>query len=108
VNNVELETLWKRVIDHWDDPESHGAFLEFCQREQLLADAAARYRGMANDRERGPDAEKKLKGVAILALQSLEANRAHDLPPTLPRWFSTGSIMLFVTIALYMAFRAFH
>ena len=70
-----FEALWKNVLDHWEDDRAHGAFLEHCQLTDQLAEAAARYRGMKGDRERGPSAEKRLAGVAIVALAKLEATR---------------------------------
>jgi hypothetical protein len=70
-----FEALWKNVLDRWDEDRAHGAFLEHCQLTDQLAEAAARYRGMKGDRERGAVAEKRLAGVAIVALAKLEATR---------------------------------
>jgi hypothetical protein len=70
-----LETLWKRVVDHWDDDAAHGAFLTHCQETDQLLEAAVRYRGMAGDRDRGPAAERRLGGVAMLAMAKLESSR---------------------------------
>jgi hypothetical protein len=70
-----LETLWKNVLDRWDDDKAHAAFLEYCRLENQLAEAAARYRGMTGDRERGPSAKKRLQGVQIVALAALESTR---------------------------------
>ncbi|HTA91461.1 MAG TPA: hypothetical protein VK745_17875 [Polyangiaceae bacterium] len=70
-----FETLWKNVLDHWDDERAHGVFLEHCQVTDQLAEAAARYRGMKGDSERGALADKRLAGVAIVALAKLEATR---------------------------------
>jgi hypothetical protein len=74
-----FEALWKNVLDHWDEERAHGAFLEHCQATDQLAEAAARYRGMKGDRERGAAAEKRLAGVAIVALAKLEATRSRPL-----------------------------
>jgi hypothetical protein len=49
--------------------------MQHCQATAQLPEAAARYRGMMGDRERGPSAEKRLKGVAILAMNQLESLR---------------------------------
>ena len=73
--DASLEALWKNALDHWDDDRAHAAFLDHCQRTGQLAEAAARYRGMTGDRSRGPSAEKRLHGVATLALLALEASR---------------------------------
>jgi hypothetical protein len=71
-----FEALWKRVADAWEQDETHGAFLRHCQETGQLLEAAVRYRGMAGDRERGPDAERRLKAVALLAMAQLESSRA--------------------------------
>ncbi len=70
-----LEALWKNALDRWDEDAPHAAFLEHCQRTGQLAEAAARYRGMKGDHTRGASAEKRLQGVAALAVLALEASR---------------------------------
>jgi hypothetical protein len=94
--DAALEALWKNVLDHWDEERAHGAFLEHCQETSQLAEAAARYRGMKGDRERGAVAEKRLAGVAIVALAQLEATRSR--PHTSgPR---TGALVLAAVFGL--------
>jgi hypothetical protein len=78
--DLAFEVLWKNVLDRWDEDRAHGAFLEHCQVTDQLAAAAARYRGMKGDRERGTVAEKRLAGVAIVALAKLEATRTRPSP----------------------------
>ena len=76
-----FEALWKSVLDHWDEDRVHGAFLEYCQATDQLAEAAARYRGMKGDRDRSSAAEKRLLGIAVVALAKLHATRS---PPARP------------------------
>ena len=71
-----LDALWKHVLDHWDDDAAHRAFLDYCQNQEALAEAAVRYRGMKGDRDRGAVAEKRLTAVAMLAMSKLEVTRA--------------------------------
>lgn len=71
-----FEALWKSVLDHWDEDRPHGAFLDYCGATDQLAEAAARYRGMKGDRDRFAVAEKRLAGIAIVALAKLEATRS--------------------------------
>lgn len=89
------ESLWKQVVTRWDDPATHGAFLEYCQRTGGLSDAAARYRGMAGDHERGEDARRRLAGVVILATQALEVTRSAPARGV-PTWLTVcvGAICL--------------
>jgi hypothetical protein len=74
--DAALEALWKHVVDNWDDDKPHGAFLEHCRQTNQLAEAAARYRGMTGDRVRGAAAQKRLEGVAVLAMTALESTRS--------------------------------
>jgi hypothetical protein len=93
--DVALEALWKNVTDRWETDAAHAAFLDHCQRTGQLAEAAARYRGMTGDRVRGPSAEKRLQGVATLAILALEAER------TTPRESSRrGSQLALVVVFL--------
>ena len=95
--DASFDALWKHVLDHWDDDKAHGAFLEHCQRTGSLAEAAARYRGMKSDRERGAVAEKRLAGVAVLALTTLEASRT---PPPRDRASGVALLVTFVLASL--------
>jgi len=90
-----FEALWKSVLDRWDEDRAHGAFLDYCGATDQLAEAAARYRGMKGDRDRSAVAEKRLAGIAIVALAKLEATRS----PT-PRRRSTGSLILATAFGL--------
>ena len=94
--DAAFEALWKNVLDRWDEERAHGAFLEHCQATDQLAEAAARYRGMKGDRERGIIAEKRLAGVAIVALAKLEATRS----PPRHAGSRTGAVLLATAFAV--------
>ncbi len=104
LNDEQKELLWKRVTDQWDDPAAHGSFLEYCQRAGALSDAAARYRGMAGDRERGPEAQRRLQAVVLLATQAMMADR---MPPQQgpPGWLSVVTFALCAAGVGYTLFR---
>lgn len=70
-----LEVLWRHALDHWSEDKAHTAFLQHCDETNRLAEAAARYRGMAADHTRAEIAEKKLRAVAALAMAKLETQR---------------------------------
>jgi len=80
--DAAFEALWKSVLDRWDDERTHGAFLEYCQHTDRLAEAAARYRGMKGDRDRSELAEKRLAGIAAVALAKLHATRSPAARPS--------------------------
>ena len=99
VADPAFETLWKSVLDRWDDQRTHGAFLEYCGTTGQLAEAAARYRGMTGDRTRSQVAEKRLNGIAMLALAQLEATRS----PAPPARRHVGAWLLAVSFGLAAA-----
>jgi hypothetical protein len=88
--DAAFEALWKSVLDRWDDERVHGAFLDYCQISDQLAEAAARYRGMKGDRDRSAVAEKRLAGIAVVALAKLHATRSPAPRPGR----SVGSLIL--------------
>jgi hypothetical protein len=54
-----LDTLWKKVLADFDDGAAHAAFIEHCRATNQLLEAAVRYRGMAGDHARGPQARDR-------------------------------------------------
>ena len=69
-------TLWKDLIDHFDDEKKHESFIAFCDREGRLDFAAERYQSVL--KAVGPDVltEKYLKKVeALLELKVKESLR---------------------------------
>jgi hypothetical protein len=94
--DAALEALWKQVVDDWDDDKPHAAFLEHCRQTNQLAEAAARYRGMTGDRVRGAAAQKRLEGVAVLAMTALESTRTTNVARRGPG----SSLMLLLLFAV--------
>lgn len=97
--DAAFEALWKSVLDRWDEERAHGAFLEYCQVNGQLAEAAARYRGMKGDRDRSALAEKRLAGITVVALAKLHATRT----PAAPRGRRVGTLILAVCFGLAAA-----
>jgi hypothetical protein len=78
LSDPALEALWKNALDHWDEDKAHIAFIDACRDSGKLAEAASRYRGMSGDRDRGPEAERRLKGVLAIAMAQLEVARSPE------------------------------
>lgn len=78
LSDPAIEALWKNTLDHWDEDKAHLAFLDACRERGKLAEAATRYRGMSADRDRGPEAEKRLKSILAIALAQLETSRTPE------------------------------
>jgi DNA-directed RNA polymerase subunit RPC12/RpoP len=77
------DAAWKQVLDAWDVDAAHDAYLGASLAAGRLGDAAARYRGLAGDRDRGERAKKALARVAILAEHALAAT-LRDRPDPRP------------------------
>ena len=90
VGDETLELLWKNALDHWNDDKPHAAFLTYCQHTDQLAEAAACYKRMTGDRDRGEAAKKRLQGIALLAIARLESTRSRS--PRVKR--QTGRLLL--------------
>lgn len=76
---TQEDGAWKRVLDAWDVDAAHDAYVTAALGAGRLGDAAARYRGLVGDRERGEAAQKRLAKVALLAEHALTAT-LHDGP----------------------------
>jgi len=98
-----LEALWKRVTDNWDDARAHEAFLNHCQENALLGEAAARYRPFATDEVRGEFARKRLEAITLLATSALMAQRT-ERRRGIPRWM-TGAVALACAVVMVYLLR---
>ncbi len=101
VVDEQREFLWKRVTEDWQDDAAHGAFLEHCQRTRALSEAATRYRGMTGDRERGPEAQKRLQTVVFLATQAMMAEPPRPRQNGVPRWLT---VLVAITCGLAVSY----
>lgn len=80
-----IDELWAKVSASWDDEKAHAAFLELSRLRGELPAAAARYRAAreaSDDEATRALLEKRLKGIALLALLELDAARNVDPPAT--------------------------
>lgn len=96
---AELAAEWERVLAAWDDPGRHALFLERCARDGSLDLAAARYRPLAGDAERGARARAALD--RIVALAERELRRAATPRDTLRR---NRRIVFVVALAIAIVF----
>ncbi len=98
-----LEALWKTALDDWEQDAVHGAFLQHCQATQQLPEAAARYKGMCGDRERGAAAERRLGAVALLAMAALEHQPRED-PKRYSRYVAIAASLGFVAASIWLVY----
>jgi len=97
LSDPAIEALWKNALDHWDEDKAHIAFVEACRERGKLAEAAARYRGMSGDRDRGPEAEKRLKSILVIAIASLETARTPE--PVVKRRATSLAVLVIMVAA---------
>jgi hypothetical protein len=103
-----VDALWSKVLEEWEDDKRHKAFLSACAAGGVLAEAARRYRAIAEPRggslvsnpsekeddsespyrvlsSRREDAKKRLAAITVLAMSNLEASRSNDEAPRLQK-----------------------
>ncbi len=80
-----LEVLWGHVLEDWDNPKAHDAFLQMAVDRQVLGCAAGRYRTQLEKEDRRELADKRLKALVMLATQEMEASKSPERVKT-PRW----------------------
>ena len=113
MSDPELEARWAEVVEKWDDPAVHDAFVEHCRQTTALAEAAARYRSVLEgkgdayrDNARGAEAQKRLERIAVLAMYSLQQEKTDPAIAKPPRWVLVG-VGFLVVLAIYSLLRAF-
>ncbi|NUP11310.1 MAG: hypothetical protein HOW73_35130 [Polyangiaceae bacterium] len=121
-----LDVLWAHVLDTWDDDKRHQAFLAYCVDHGTLAEAAARYRKVAEASSeadvvsmggvhgsgyrdlasRRDDAKKRLAAVALVAMSALDNQRTQPNTSRMMFGFKVfaGLFLLASLLALAWAF----
>lgn len=80
-----LETAWKALLDDWESPERHRAFVGLAVSFGRLPDAAKLYREQMADESRKPRAKEGIDRILAVAMQSLgPVEREARTPPG--RW----------------------
>jgi len=112
-----FEALWKKVLEDFEGGDAHGKFVQHAQRADLLPDAAKRYRlfkaqvteddGLDDD-DKAAKLElidKRLGGIAMLAMAQLDANKTEPKPSKAARFFTVlvAALMLAAIIGLFWA-----
>ncbi len=76
IEDPAFEILWTHVLSNWDDDKAHVAFLEHCQQKDQFLPAAKRYRELSGSDRHRPEAERRLKVIALLAMAKMDRARA--------------------------------
>lgn len=80
-----LDALWSHVLEDWDNPKAHDAFMQMAVDRGVLGQAARRYRTQLENEDRRELADKKLKASVLIATQAMEASKTVGGVRT-PRW----------------------
>jgi hypothetical protein len=84
-----LEAMWKQVLDDWDDDARHAKLVGFGQEHSRLGEVASLYKTAAHP-DGSPyrlssvqidDAKKRLNGITMLAVMTLEAGKSEPGKP---------------------------
>lgn len=115
-DQAAFEALWKKVLSDFEG-DAHGKFVQHAQRAGLLPEAAKRYRlfkeQVAEDESLDDDArtaklaliDKRLGGIAMLAIAQLDASKSEPKPNKAARMFTilVAAMMLAAIIGLFWA-----
>jgi len=96
-DDLVFDTLWKRVLEAWDDDKPHAAALEYAMRAEKLPDLAALYRALKDDAEKGERAKKKLDGIVTAATHMMMSMKTppREKPPA---FLTFTALMLFLVV----------
>ena len=77
-----LEAAWEKVLEEWDDDDSHRKLIALCQSFGRLDFAGSRYREIANDEgdERHLVAKKQIDRILAAAMATLETTKTEPSP----------------------------
>jgi hypothetical protein len=73
-----LETLWKQVLETWDEDKRHAALLDYALRGGHLPEVAGRYRALKEDPEKGKRAQRQLDAIVLSATQMMLAMKSPE------------------------------
>lgn len=100
-----IELAWHRVMEQWNDPQAHSAFLALCMELDRLPEAGRRYREVRDrDPERSEEAGRRIDELLTLATQRLQLHRT---PPPVDRgrrrlfWLALGVSLCLLVAALW-------
>lgn len=78
--SVELEALWERVVEGWDEPARHQALMGMVAQKGEYAWAAAKYKERAGDAIAAKQLEKIRKAATVSMFATASKKPAEDPP----------------------------
>src|SRR5687768_16634181 len=93
MNEDELESAWKDVLDAWDDDAAHKRFLILADSSDQLAEAGRLYRELkARDASRSAAAQQRINEILAKAVARMKVARTPVKAPIRSRveWVGFG------------------
>jgi hypothetical protein len=103
----DLDALWEKVLENWDDEKRHAAALQFALTTEQLADLAGRYRTLENDEKKGTLAKKKIDAIVASAIAMLQSMKTPP-PPKSNKVLTFAAAMLAAVVFSYLAWMLAH
>ena len=97
--DLVFDTLWKRVLEGWEDDKTHAAMLDYALRAERLPDLAGAYRALENDTERGARAKKQLNALVAAATALLISKKTPELKKAPWQMTATVAVLCLIVIA---------
>lgn len=107
-----LEALWSKVLSSWNEDERHKGFVAYCREMNKLDEAARRYRTVVDGTETSlestpeviEDAKKRLGGVALIAVATLQADRTEPGAAGMHRKVRFAGYVVFILLMGLLAY----
>ena len=104
-----MAACWERVLEDWNDDERHGKLVGYAQASGLLGEAAGLYKQAMGgpgspyrlNEAQAADAQRRLGGIAALAIMDLEVRKTDRGPSSAMRALRiVAALILVVTVGL--------
>jgi hypothetical protein len=107
-----LEALWAKALSSWSEEERHKAFIAYCREMNVLDKAAQRYRAVVDGTESNlestpeivEEAKKRLAGVAVIAVATLQADRTEPGAQSMHRKVRFVGYIVFILLMGLLAY----
>jgi hypothetical protein len=95
---VIAEALWAKVVDDLSEDAAYATYLQHCQDAELLPDAAQRFQQIKaeldDDDAQRELIDKRLAGIALVALSKLDGQRIDPKPATVKQFLTFIIVLL--------------
>ncbi|NUO49056.1 MAG: hypothetical protein HOV80_09395 [Polyangiaceae bacterium] len=107
-----LRALWTKVLNSWSEDDRHKGFIAYCRELNKLDEAARRYRTVVDGTETSiestpeviEDAKKRLTGIAMIAVATLQADRTEPGAPGMHRKVRFAGYIVFILLMGLLAY----